>query len=122
MTPFLVVPGEKQCHNAFLCPAFRQPPPEHLLLLLRSQGKQALIWLLGVHGERIPNAPYVLEDFVENVKSETFAAVKMELLTALLRLFFSRPAECQDMLGRLFHYCIGRLCFLEESRTCQDAS
>ncbi|XP_034846146.1 AP-4 complex subunit beta-1 isoform X3 [Mirounga leonina] len=71
-----------------------------------SEGKQALIWLLGVHGERIPNAPYVLEDFVENVKSETFPAVKMELLTALLRLFLSRPAECQDMLGRLLHYCI----------------
>ncbi|XP_032105585.1 AP-4 complex subunit beta-1 isoform X3 [Sapajus apella] len=71
-----------------------------------SEGKQALIWLLGVHGERIPNAPYVLEDFVENVKSETFPAVKMELLTALLRLFLSRPAECQDMLGRLLYYCI----------------
>ncbi|XP_023390708.1 AP-4 complex subunit beta-1 [Pteropus vampyrus] len=71
-----------------------------------SEGKQALIWLLGVHGERIPNAPYVLEDFVENVKSETFPAVKMELLTALLRLFLSRPAECQDTLGRLLHYCI----------------
>lgn len=71
-----------------------------------SEGKQALIWLLGVHGERIPNAPYVLEDFVENVKSETFPAVKMELLTALLRLFLSRPAECQDALGRLLYYCI----------------
>ncbi|KAF6073902.1 adaptor related protein complex 4 subunit beta 1 [Phyllostomus discolor] len=71
-----------------------------------SEGKQALIWLLGVHGERIPNAPYVLEDFAENVKSETFPAVKMELLTALLRLFLSRPAECQDALGRLLCYCI----------------
>ncbi|KAM8999132.1 AP-4 complex subunit beta-1 [Sarcophilus harrisii] len=71
-----------------------------------SEGKQALIWLLGVHGETIPNAPYVLEDFVESVKAETFPAVKMELLTALLRLFLSRPAECQDMLGRLLYYCI----------------
>ncbi|XP_027716171.1 AP-4 complex subunit beta-1 [Vombatus ursinus] len=71
-----------------------------------SEGKQALIWLLGVHGEIIPNAPYVLEDFVENVKAETFPAVKMELLTALLRLFLSRPAECQDMLGRLLYYCL----------------
>ena len=51
----------------------------------------------------------MLEDFIENVKSETFPAVKMELLTAVLRLFLSRPAECQDMLGRLLHYCIGRL-------------
>lgn len=71
------------------------------------QGKQALIWLLGTHGEKVPNAPYVLEDFVENVKSETFPGVKMELLTALVRLFLSRPAECQDMLGRLLYYCIG---------------
>ncbi|XP_044531922.1 AP-4 complex subunit beta-1 isoform X1 [Gracilinanus agilis] len=71
-----------------------------------SEGKQALIWLLGVHGETIPNAPYVLEDFVENVKAETFPGVKMELLTALLRLFLFRPAECQDMLGRLLYYCI----------------
>uniref|UniRef100_A0A8C8SG19 AP complex subunit beta n=1 Tax=Pelusios castaneus TaxID=367368 RepID=A0A8C8SG19_9SAUR len=70
------------------------------------EGKQALIWLLGAHGERIPNAPYVLEDFVENVKSEMFPAVKMELLTALVRLFLFRPAECQDVLGRLLYYCI----------------
>ncbi|XP_034979230.1 AP-4 complex subunit beta-1 isoform X1 [Zootoca vivipara] len=71
-----------------------------------SEGKQALIWLLGVHGERVPSAPYILEDFVENVKSETFSVVKLELLTALVRLFIGRPAECQDMLGRLLYYCI----------------
>ncbi|KAL8179149.1 UNVERIFIED_CONTAM: AP-4 complex subunit beta-1 [Gekko kuhli] len=71
-----------------------------------SEGKQALIWLLGVHGERVPSAPYVLEDFVENVKSEAFSVVKIELLTALVRLFLARPAECQDMLGRLLYYCI----------------
>ncbi|KAJ6657942.1 hypothetical protein lerEdw1_001732 [Lerista edwardsae] len=73
-----------------------------------TEGKQALIWLLGVHGERVPNAPYVLEDFVENVKSEAFSIVKVELLTALVRLFIARPAECQDMLGRLLYYCIGK--------------
>uniref|UniRef100_A0A286XS03 AP complex subunit beta n=1 Tax=Cavia porcellus TaxID=10141 RepID=A0A286XS03_CAVPO len=71
-----------------------------------NEGRQALIWILGNHEEGIPNAPYVLEDFAENAKSETFPAVKMELLTALLRLFLSRPAECQDMLGRLLYYCI----------------
>ncbi|XP_053103446.1 AP-4 complex subunit beta-1 isoform X2 [Hemicordylus capensis] len=71
-----------------------------------SEGKQALIWLLGVHGKRIPNAPYVLEDYVENVKSEAFSVVKVELLTALVRLFIARPAECQDILGRLLYYCI----------------
>ncbi|XP_078500522.1 AP-4 complex subunit beta-1 isoform X1 [Lissotriton helveticus] len=71
-----------------------------------NEGKQALIWLLGMHGETIPNAAYVLEDFIDNVKTETCPSVKMELLTAVLRLFLSRPAECQDMLGRLLHFCI----------------
>lgn len=88
----------------------------YMLFFCFLQGKQALIWLLGAHGEKVPNAPYVLEDFVENVKSEMFPAVKMELLTALVRLFLSRPAECQDMLGRLLYYCIGEFpsfCFTE---------
>ncbi|NWT10866.1 AP4B1 protein, partial [Vireo altiloquus] len=95
---------------AWLCPqctdAVCQALPGCEDTIQDSEGKQALIWLLGTHGEKIPNAPYVLEDFVENVKSETFPAVKMELLTALLRLFLARPAECQDMLGRLLYYCI----------------
>ncbi|XP_023797651.1 AP-4 complex subunit beta-1 [Cyanistes caeruleus] len=95
---------------AWLCPqctdAVCQALPGCEDTIQDSEGKQALVWLLGTHGEKIPNAPYVLEDFVENVKSEIFPAVKMELLTALLRLFLARPAECQDMLGRLLYYCI----------------
>ncbi|KAM8975353.1 AP-4 complex subunit beta-1 isoform 1-T1 [Pelodytes ibericus] len=71
-----------------------------------TEGKEALIWLLGMHGELIPNAPYILEDYVDNVKTETAPMVKMELLTALVRLFLSRPAECQDTLGCLISYCI----------------
>ncbi|XP_069797621.1 AP-4 complex subunit beta-1 isoform X3 [Narcine bancroftii] len=70
------------------------------------EGKQALIWLLGVHGEHVPNAPYILEEFVDNVKMETSAVVKLDLLTAIVRLFVIRPAECQDILGRLLYYVI----------------
>uniref|UniRef100_A0A672I501 Beta-adaptin appendage C-terminal subdomain domain-containing protein n=1 Tax=Salarias fasciatus TaxID=181472 RepID=A0A672I501_SALFA len=71
-----------------------------------SQGRQALLWLLGVYGERISSAPYTLEGFIDEVKSEISPGVKMELLTAAVRLFLCRPAETQDMLGRLLHYCI----------------
>ncbi|NXR38019.1 AP4B1 protein, partial [Zosterops hypoxanthus] len=95
---------------AWLCPqctdAVCQALPGCEDIIQDSEGKQALVWLLGMHGEKIPNAPYVLEDFVDSVKSETFPAVKMELLTALVRLFLARPAECQDMLGRLLYFCI----------------
>ncbi|KAM4610404.1 AP-4 complex subunit beta-1 [Polymixia lowei] len=71
-----------------------------------SQGRQALLWLLGVYGERVSSAPYVLEAFIDSVRSEVSLGVKMELLTAAVRLFLCRPAETQDMLGRLLHFCI----------------
>uniref|UniRef100_UPI0037E8C3C7 AP-4 complex subunit beta-1 n=1 Tax=Semicossyphus pulcher TaxID=241346 RepID=UPI0037E8C3C7 len=71
-----------------------------------SQGRQALLWLLGVYGERVTSAPYTLEVFIDGVRSEASLGVKMELLTTTMRLFLCRPAETQDMLGRLLHYCI----------------
>lgn len=80
---------------------------DYILLSPAPQGKRALLWLLGVHGEQISNAPYVLEGFIDGIKMEVSSAVKMELLTASQKLFLSRPAETQDMLGRLLHYCIG---------------
>uniref|UniRef100_A0A1A8QGG4 Adaptor-related protein complex 4, beta 1 subunit n=1 Tax=Nothobranchius pienaari TaxID=704102 RepID=A0A1A8QGG4_9TELE len=70
------------------------------------QGRQALLWLLGVYGERLTSAPYTLEVFIDGVRSEASLGVKMELLTAAVRLFLNRPAEMQDMLGRLLHFCI----------------
>ncbi|CDQ95292.1 unnamed protein product [Oncorhynchus mykiss] len=73
-----------------------------------SQGRGALLWLLGVYGDRVTGAPYLLEDCIDGVRSEVSAEVKTELLTATLRLFLSRPAETQDMMGRLLVYCIGR--------------
>ncbi|XP_015244554.1 PREDICTED: AP-4 complex subunit beta-1 [Cyprinodon variegatus] len=75
-------------------------------VLQDSQGRQALLWLLGVHGERVSSAPYTLEAYIDGVRSETSVELKMELLTSTMRLFLCRPAETQDMLGRLLHYCI----------------
>ncbi|XP_048033958.1 LOW QUALITY PROTEIN: AP-4 complex subunit beta-1 [Megalobrama amblycephala] len=78
-----------------------------------SEGKQALLWLLGEHGEQISSAPYVMEGYIDGLKTELSSAVKMELLSASVKMFLCRPAETQDMLGRLLHYCIE-----EESDMC----
>uniref|UniRef100_A0A672TCS3 AP complex subunit beta n=1 Tax=Sinocyclocheilus grahami TaxID=75366 RepID=A0A672TCS3_SINGR len=78
-----------------------------------SEGKQALLWLLGEHGDQISSAPYVMEGYIDGLKTELSSAVKMELLTASVKMFLCRPAETQDMLGRLLHYCIE-----EESDVC----
>ncbi|KAL6483274.1 hypothetical protein MHYP_G00081460 [Metynnis hypsauchen] len=77
------------------------------------EGKQSLLWLLGEYGQQISGAPYVLEGFIDSLKVELCSAVKMELLTAAVKLFLCRPAEMQDILGRLLHYCIE-----EESDMC----
>ncbi|XP_067096138.1 AP-4 complex subunit beta-1 [Osmerus mordax] len=74
--------------------------------LLDTQGRQALLWLLGVYGEHVSGAPYLLEGQIDGLRSEVCVEVKMELLTSTLRLFLYRPAETQDMLGRLLHYCM----------------
>lgn len=78
-----------------------------------SEGKQALLWLLGEHADQISSAPYLLEVYIDGLKTELSALLKMEILTAALKMFLRRPAETQDMLGRLLHYCIE-----EESDMC----
>ncbi|XP_016321893.1 AP-4 complex subunit beta-1-like isoform X2 [Sinocyclocheilus anshuiensis] len=77
------------------------------------QDSETLLWLLGEHGEQISSAPYVMEGYIDGLKTELSSAVKMELLTTAVKTFLCRPAETQDMLGRLLHYCIE-----EESDVC----
>ena len=55
----------------------------------------------------IPNSPYVLEELVTTVADES-SLVKLHLLTAVMKLFFKRPPECQEMLGRLLEYAVGQ--------------
>jgi hypothetical protein len=70
------------------------------------EGKAALLWILGEYGESLPNTPYVLEELVNNVADEASSEVKLQLLTAVMKMFMKRPPECQDMLGRLLEHAI----------------
>lgn len=65
-----------------------------------SGSKAALIYILGEYGDRIPLAPYLLENFVED-KMEALE-VKHALLVACVKLFFTRGPEMQAVLGKLF--------------------
>lgn len=70
--------------------------------------KAALIWILGQHGKLLPEAPYMLESYIEDYSDEevTPPVVQAALLTAVTTLFFQRPPECQGMLGRLLEEAI----------------
>ncbi|GJP44368.1 hypothetical protein CLOM_g3749 [Closterium sp. NIES-68] len=63
------------------------------------RAKAALVWMLGEYGQHMADAPYSLEGFVNSWEEEPSAEVRLELLSAVAKLFFKRPPECQKMLG-----------------------
>ena len=67
--------------------------------------KVAFIWILGEYGEDIDDAPYILEAYCERSREEPHQ-VRLELLTACMKLFFCRPPELQPILGKLLHETI----------------
>ena len=70
------------------------------------ESRRALIWLLGQFGVDIPQAPYLLEETADDWEHEGDSGVKVELLTACVKLAFKRPAEMQGILGRLLKMAV----------------
>lgn len=64
-------------------------------------GRAAIVWILGEFGADAREAPYALEPLIDDYAEETDAGVRLQLLTATMKLFFRRPPEVQGMLGRL---------------------
>ncbi|KAL7548846.1 hypothetical protein ACHAWF_012111 [Thalassiosira exigua] len=76
------------------------PLPRALRYITEPTGKASVIFLLGEYGESIDEAPYALEKVIDSYESMT-DTVKTALLAATVKLFFQRPPELQQMLGRL---------------------
>lgn len=70
------------------------------------EGKCAILWILGEYGLMIDDAPYLLEPMIDGFLEEPSGAVRLEMLTAAVKLFFCRPPEMQDMLGRALQKAI----------------
>lgn len=75
-------------------------------IVTEPEGKCALLWILGEYGLLIEDAPYLLEPMIDGFLEETSGAVRLEMLTATVKLFFCRPPEMQKMLGNLLHKAI----------------
>ena len=86
--------------------------PDDMRLLPSAQARAAYAWMLGEFADELPNAPYVLEDYVVSeddddegeassspMASEESAAVKLEVLTALAKMFVLRPGEATRALN-----------------------
>ena len=70
------------------------------------EARPAMLWLLGEYGERLDSSPYLLEEFAEELSEQSDSLVCESLLTAAMKLFLKRPAECQDVLGKTLEKCV----------------
>lgn len=77
------------------------PLPRALRYISEPTGKASVIFLLGEYGESIAEAPYALERVIDSYDNITDDGVKTALLASTVKLFFQRPPEVQQMLGRL---------------------
>lgn len=68
--------------------------------------RASLIWMLGEFGDNIIEAPYMLENIINNYEEEQTVVVKLQLLSAAMKLFFKRPPEMHMMLGKLFGFAL----------------
>ena len=66
-----------------------------------NRGKCAILWILGEYGDKFIEAPYILEQYIDGYDDEGSSEVKLEMLSATMKLFFKKAPEVQKMLGRL---------------------
>lgn len=64
-------------------------------------GKASIVYLLGECGDIINEAPYALEKLIDNYDDIQDPTIKIALLSSTMKIFFLRPPEVQQMLGRL---------------------
>lgn len=67
-----------------------------------TEARGAYVWVLGEYGDRIGEAPYLLEELVPTY-AELPAALKLQLLSAAMKLLFKRAPEMQPVMGQLLH-------------------
>ncbi|KAL7446932.1 hypothetical protein ACHAXM_011714 [Skeletonema potamos] len=87
--------------NESIKPVISAPLPRALKYINEPTGKASIIFLLGECGADITEAPYALERVIDSYDNIADASVKTALLAATVNLFFTRPPEVQQMLGRL---------------------
>lgn len=63
--------------------------------------KSSIIWILGELGHNIPRCPYILEGIADSLEQEQLSDINIELLHTALHLFFKRPPEFQNVVGRV---------------------
>ena len=66
-----------------------------------------MIWIIGECGEDIPDAPFIIEAFVDKLAEQhEQISIKNSMLTACVKLFLKRPPEMHEILAKLMNLII----------------
>eukprot|EP00003_Mantamonas_plastica_P023622 TRINITY_DN427_c0_g1_i19.p1 TRINITY_DN427_c0_g1~~TRINITY_DN427_c0_g1_i19.p1 ORF type:complete len:812 (+),score=327.51 TRINITY_DN427_c0_g1_i19:2357-4792(+) len=61
------------------------------------EAKAAMVWIIGEYASRIENAASLLSEFLDNFEDEE-EEVKMQIVTAVVKLYLQKDEEGKDML------------------------
>ena len=64
--------------------------------------RRIVVWFIGEYGDSVEDSPYVLESMIDDENENVESGVQLALLTATIKLFIKRPAECQNLLSHVF--------------------
>jgi len=64
------------------------------------EAKSSLIWILGEYSSKIENATELISSFLDTYQDEP-VQVQLQTLTAVVKLFLTRPEEAQALVQRV---------------------
>eukprot|EP00002_Diphylleia_rotans_P012751 TRINITY_DN2492_c0_g1_i1.p1 TRINITY_DN2492_c0_g1~~TRINITY_DN2492_c0_g1_i1.p1 ORF type:complete len:901 (+),score=230.67 TRINITY_DN2492_c0_g1_i1:66-2768(+) len=75
---------------------------ENLESLDEPEAKGSMIWIVGEYSDRIDNAAELLDSFLDSFSDEV-STVQLQLLTAVVKLYLSRPQESQELVQKILN-------------------
>lgn len=73
---------------------------DSLTSLTEPGSKAAMIWIIGEYAEKIDNAGESLQFFIDSFEDED-TSVKLQLVTAVVKLFLKKPKQTKAMVKRI---------------------
>ncbi|XP_054720193.1 AP-4 complex subunit beta-1-like isoform X1 [Uloborus diversus] len=85
--------------------------------VLSFKGKHSLLKIIKDYGSEIANAPYIIEQFVNDMDCIESESLMIALMKASVKLFLERPQEMQLLLGQILQFAQESNCLLLRKRS-----
>ena len=74
--------------------------PRRLQEFQEPDSKAAIIWIIGEYAEKINDAEVLIENFLETFIEDS-NKVKLQLLTATVKLYLKKPDEAEEIIQKV---------------------